>query len=253
MLVRGIDISLGALMALSAAVAGTLWQQGWPLAAVIPVALLVGTAGGALNAGLTLLGRVHPIVVTLGTMSVFRGLTLWWMRENITISGASRNLLFGEGQAMPPIVWVGIGGFILLGVVLERTLFGRSLFAVGGNPAAARRVGISPAAVWLKAYCLQGALAGLAGILYLARSGGLQPTSYEEKTLEAISAAVVGGIAITGGRGCIFGVLLGCWLLVLLTAACQFLHISTDWQRALVGAVLVVAVGADALWRRRRA
>jgi len=251
-LARGIDISLGALMALSAAVAGKLWQKELPLPAVAAVAVLVGTVGGAINAGLTLLGRVHPIVVTLGTMSVFRGLTLWWMRENITIAGSARNSLFGEGAVLPPIVWIGVGCFILLGVMLERTLFGRSLFAVGGNPAAARRVGISPARVWLKAYSSQGALAGLAGILYLARSGGLQPTSYEEKTLEAISAAVVGGVAITGGRGSIFGVLLGCWLLVLLTAACQFLHISTDWQRAVVGAVLVVAVAADALWRRRR-
>ena len=219
---------------------------------MVGVAVLVGAAGGALNATITWLGRVHPIVVTLGTMSVFRGLTLWWMRENLQISGDARNVLFGEGRALPAVVWLGGGFFILLGIALERTLFGRSLFAVGGNPAAARRVGLSPALVWLKAYAIQGALAGLAGILYLARSGGLQPTSYEEKTLEAISAAVVGGVAITGGRGSVAGVLLGCCLLALLPAVCQFLKIDTGWQRALIGAVLVVAVGADALWRGRR-
>ncbi len=95
-------------------------------------------------------------------------------------------------------------------------------------------------------------LAGLAGLLYLARSGQLQAVSYEDTTLQAIAAAVVGGVAITGGRGTVLGVLLGCLFLVALPPACEFLHIPTAWQRTLVGAVLVVAVTLDALWRRRR-
>jgi rhamnose transport system permease protein len=250
-LAGGIDISLGSLMALSAAVAGTLWERGTPWPAVIAVALLVGAGGGFVNAGLAHLGRIHPIVVTLGTMSVFRGLTRWWMQQDIQIPGATRNVLFGEGQAAPPVVWLGAGFFMLLALMLNRTMFGRSLFAVGGNAAAARRVGLSPARVCLKVFTLQGALAGLAGILFLARSGSLQTTSYEDKTLQATSAAVVGGVAITGGRGSILGVVLGCVLLVLLTMACQFLRLSTDWQQAAVGSVLVIAVTVDALWRRR--
>jgi rhamnose transport system permease protein len=250
-LAGGIDISLGSLMALSATIAGTLWARGTPWPAVIAVALLVGAGGGFLNAAMAHLGRIHPIVVTLGTMSVYRGLTRWWMRQDIQIPGATRKVLFGEGDAAPPVVWLGVALFVLLAVMLHQTMFGRSLFAVGGNPHAAQRVGLAPARVWLKAFTLQGALAGLAGILFLARSGSLQTTSYEDKTLQAISAAVVGGVAITGGRGSIFGVLLGCVLLGLLTMACQFLHVSTDWQQAAVGSVLVIAVTVDALWRRR--
>jgi rhamnose transport system permease protein len=96
-------------------------------------------------------------------------------------------------------------------------------------------------------------LAGLAGLLYLARSGSLQPVSYEDKTLEAIAAAVVGGVAITGGRGSVLGVMLGCLFLVSLPPACEHLHVATTWQRTLVGAVMVLAVTLDALWRRRQA
>jgi rhamnose transport system permease protein len=95
-------------------------------------------------------------------------------------------------------------------------------------------------------------LAGLAGFLYLARSGNVQSTSYEDKTLEAIAAAVLGGIAVTGGRGNVWGVALGCVFLVLLAPACILLKISTNWQRTLVGSVLVAAVLLDSLWRGRK-
>jgi ribose/xylose/arabinose/galactoside ABC-type transport system permease subunit len=250
-LAGGIDISLGSLMALSAAVAGDLWQQDHPLALVIPVAVLVGGAGGLLNAALTLLGRVHPIVVTLGTLSLYRGLTLWWLQSDIQITGDERAPFLGSVGGLPGFAWLGIALALTLAVVLGRTAFGRQLYAVGSNPSAARRVGLSLPRVWLAAFTLQGMLAGLAGLLYLARSGNLQPVSYEGSTLEAIGAAVVGGVAITGGRGSVLGVLLGCLLLVMLPTACLFLHIPTTWQRTLVGGITVLAVALDTLWRRR--
>lgn len=246
----GIDISLGSLMALSAAIAGGWWQQGaaWP--AVFALAVLVGTTGGLTNALLAYGGRIHPIVVTLGTMSVYRGLTRWWLPQDIHIPGSARNALFGEGDVLPPVIWFGLGGWLALSGFLSNSLFGRRLFAVGGRPEAARRLGLSPTRTAVAAYALQGAFAGLGGILFLARSGSLQPTSYEDKTLQAISAVVVGGVAITGGRGSMLGVLLGCALLVLLTMACHYLRLSTDWQQAVTGAVLVLAVLSDRAWRR---
>jgi rhamnose transport system permease protein len=101
------------------------------------------------------------------------------------------------------------------------------------------------------AFALQGALVGLAGVLYLARSGALQPTSFEDKTLEAIAAAVVGGVAVTGGRGSVWGVALGCLFLASLANAFIFLGISPLWQQTLVGTVLLAAVLIDALGRWR--
>ncbi len=247
----GLDISLGALMALSAAVAGKLWAQGAPLPAVVLAALGVGAAGGALNAALSMLGRVHPIVVTLGTMSVYRGLTLWWLGENVHVDNERRSWAVASVLGLPLAAWLGLGLLVVAWWALRHTLAGRALYAFGSNPAAAHRVGIERGPVWLKAFAIQGALVGLAGLLFLARSGGLQPTSYEEKTLDAIAAAVVGGVAITGGRGSVWGVALGCLFLVSLTPACTALQLAPTWRQALVGSVMVVAVSIDTFWRGR--
>jgi ribose/xylose/arabinose/galactoside ABC-type transport system permease subunit len=250
-LAGGIDISLGSLMALSAAVAGGCWQDGWPLALVLPLGLLIGAAGGLVNALLTLVGRVHPIVVTLGTLSVYRGMTLAWLKQDVQVPGTAREALTGPVAGLPVVVWLGLGLAVLAGLFLRRTVPGRELYAVGSNPGAAARAGVSLPRAWLTAFALQGALAGLAGLLYLARSGQLQSDSYEDKTLEAIAAAVVGGVAITGGRGSVVGVVLGCLFLASLAPACEFLNVPPTWQRTLVGAVMAVAVVLDALWRRR--
>jgi ABC-type sugar transport system ATPase subunit/ribose/xylose/arabinose/galactoside ABC-type transport system permease subunit len=249
-LAGGLDISLGALMALSAGVAGRLWQQGSPPLIVVPTALCVGLAGGLVNAALSLVGRVHPLVITLGTMSVYRGLTLWWLQEDVQIAGSARNWILTETLGVPLVSWAGLAFVALSWLALGWTIPGREVYALGNNPAAAHRVSISRARVWLKAFALQGLLTGLAGLLYLGRSGSLQPTSYEDKTMEAIAAVVVGGVAVTGGRGSVWGVACGCLFLVSLGPACIFLDISTSWQRTLVGGVMVLAVLFDSLWRR---
>jgi ABC-type sugar transport system ATPase subunit/ribose/xylose/arabinose/galactoside ABC-type transport system permease subunit len=248
----GIDISIGSQMALSAGIAGSLWEREWPLGVVLPCGIVVGAACGFVNAALTLLGRVHPIVVTLGTLSLYRGLLKWWMTQDVNLPLPLRESLIGSQAGLPVVVWVGIAAAVLVFVFLQRTISGRHLYAVGSNPAAAQRAGISRSRAWLIAFTVQGALAGFAGLAYLAQSGNLQPVSYSDKTLEAIAAAVVGGVALTGGRGSVGGVLLGCLFLVSLAPACQHLDIPRDWQRVLVGTVMVAAVALDAIWRRKR-
>src|SRR5207253_543097 len=141
LLVGGLDISLGALMALSAGAAGKLWQAGRPLYEVILMAVAVGTAGGALNALLSLLGRVHPIVVTLGTMSVYRGLTLWWLQGEVHINAAERAWLFADTAGVPLVVWLALALAVLVALWLTFTPTGRAFYAEGSNPAAAHRVG----------------------------------------------------------------------------------------------------------------
>jgi rhamnose transport system permease protein len=250
-LVGGIDISVGSLMALSAAVGGRLWEQAWPAPVVALAAVAVGGAGGFANAALSLGGRVHPIVVTLGTMSVYRGLALWLLTDEIHIAREFREWLRAEWLGFPVPAWLGLFAVLATGLLLGGTVMGREFYAVGSNPAAARRIGIHRGRVWLKAFALQGVLIGLAGFLHLAYTGNLQPVSFANKTLEAIAAAVVGGVAITGGRASAWGVLLGCVVLVVVDQACVFLGLTTTWHRTLVGAILVAAVCLDALWRKR--
>ena len=96
-------------MALSAAVAGGCWQGGWPLALVLPLGLLIGAAGGLANALLTLVGRVHPVVVTLGTLSVYRGMTLAWLKQDVQVPGTAREALTGPVAGLPVVVWLGLG------------------------------------------------------------------------------------------------------------------------------------------------
>jgi rhamnose transport system permease protein len=251
-LTGAIDISLGALMALSAAIAGTLWARGTPLPVAVGLAILIGGVGGLLNASLSLAGKVHPIVITLGTLTLYRGLIAWWMSENLGIPLGLRKWLVDPVFGLPAGAWAGAALLLLAAAFLNYTVSGREFYALGSNPAAAHRVGIERGRVWLKAFTLQGMLAGLAAFLYLARSGGLERNSFDDTTLQAIAAAVVGGVAITGGRGTVWGVALGCVLLVVLPNACTFLDISPTWQRTLVGSVLVIAVGIDGLWGRNR-
>jgi ribose/xylose/arabinose/galactoside ABC-type transport system permease subunit len=247
-----IDISLGSMMALSAAVAGRLWQNGQPLPVVVAGALGVGAAAGCLNAILTLAGRVHPIVVTLGTLSLYRGAAVWWLQESDVILPGPARLPFTTPVAgLLPVVWIALVLALGLALFLGRTVWGRQLYAVGSNAAAAQRLGISRARSWLLAFTVQGMLLGLAALLYLARSGQLQQVSHEDRTLEAIAAAVVGGVAVTGGRGTVVGVVLGCLFLATLGPACLHLDVPTIWRQSLVGAVMAVAVTLDALWRRR--
>jgi ribose/xylose/arabinose/galactoside ABC-type transport system permease subunit/ABC-type branched-subunit amino acid transport system ATPase component len=248
----GLDISLGSLMALSAAVAGRLWEADRSIALVLVTGLAVGAAGGALNAGLSLAGRVHPIVVTLGTMSAYRGLTHWWLEgKDVGLDLDQRSWALGQWLGVPVLAWLALAVLIATTLVLTSTVAGRSLYALGSNPVAARRVGIHRAHVWLGAFAVQGLLAGLAGILYLAHTGNLQATDHEDRTLEAIAAAVVGGVAITGGRGRPWKVAVGCLFLVALSRACVSLELPSQAQQVLVGFVLLTAVLLDALLQRR--
>jgi ABC-type sugar transport system ATPase subunit/ribose/xylose/arabinose/galactoside ABC-type transport system permease subunit len=249
-LAGGIDISLGALMALSAGVSAVLWQAGWPAPLALAAAALTGAVGGLLNAGLALAGRVHPIVITLGTLSLFRGLAGQVIGGVIQIPGSQRAWLFTDELGMPVLVLFGGGLAVVVWLLLTHTVAGRELYAVGGNPAAALRVGIHRGRVWLKAFALQGLLVGVAGFLALCRLGAVQDTDFDGVTLAAIAAGVVGGVAIAGGRGSAWGVVLGCLFLAALDQASVLLGVATTWQRTLTGSVLVLAVTLDTLWRR---
>jgi rhamnose transport system permease protein len=183
-------------------------------------------------------------------MSLFRGLALWLCRQNIQIDDDRRDWLITPIGGLPLVVWLGLLTVGLSWLFLSATIWGRENYALGSNPAAAHRVGIHRSRVWLRAFTVQGLLAGCAGLFFLAYTGNLQPANTPDRTLDAIAAAVVGGVAITGGRGSVLGAALGCLFLVSLPKVCAYLEVSTAWQQTLTGAVMVAAISVDRLWRR---
>jgi ABC-type sugar transport system ATPase subunit/ribose/xylose/arabinose/galactoside ABC-type transport system permease subunit len=250
-LTGGIDISFGSIMALGAATAGFLMQAGWSALVAVPAGLGVATAAGATNAAVTLVGRVHPIVVTLGTMSLYRGLTLLIIgNEDIrVVPSGFRAPIQAVVLGVPAIVWLGLAAAALAWFLLSWTVPGREAVAFGSNPRAAERTGIRRARVWLAVFTLEGLLAGVAGLISLGMTGNLQGTDHDEKTLEAIGVAVVGGVAITGGRGSVWGIWAAALLFRVLEKGWVHLHVSSYWQRSIVGALLVIAILGDRLWR----
>jgi len=251
----GIDISIGSLLALAAAIGGTtikaLGGGGDAIALGIVAGLAAGTAGGLFNASLSLAGRVHPIVVTLGTMTIFRGLLT-------TITGG--NVLAGLPQSFGSLAthsWLGLKGstwVLMAGAAgaylwLSHSRSGRHVYAIGCNTSAARFVGISRTRTWLTAYGVAGFFVGLAGMLELAQNRTMQPTMAIGYELRAICAAVIGGVAITGGRGSVVGVLLGALLLTMIENGLVLWQVSGAKYELVIGGLLLPAVLLDRLLR----
>ncbi|MBI3840194.1 MAG: ATP-binding cassette domain-containing protein [Planctomycetia bacterium] len=255
-LAGGIDISLGSLLALAAGVGGLVLKLPYSPAVTLPAgilaALAVGTAGGLTNAGLTLLGRVHPIVVTLGTMTIYRGLLISLTGGDTITDLPSAYVRWSSTQVL------GINGSVVLSavtavavyVLLNHLRCGRHLLALGSSPRAARLVGISQSRIWLLAFGIGGILAGLAGLLELSQTGAMQSGMGNGYELQAIAAAVIGGVSISGGRGSVLGVCLGALLLSLIYNAVVLWEISRYHASLITGGLLLVAVLVDLAWRR---
>ena len=253
----GIDISIGSLLALCAATAGLILQVDLPTIVLIPLAiaaaLLVGTAGGLLNASIALWGRVHPIVVTLGTMSIYRGLVILLM-EDREITNVPRPFEWlaqhSSGfRSMIPISAIVVG-WMAWWLFFQRS--GRHLFAVGASRSAAHQAGISHGRVWLTAFGVGGLMAGIAGVLQLAQAGQMQSNLAQGWELAAIAVAVIGGTSITGGKGSVAGVLLGAVLLALLESALVRWNVPQNQVTLFVGALILVAVLPQVLVERWR-
>ena len=258
-LAGGIDISIGSLVGLSAAVTALILKSTLPEIVSIPLAVMAGVAtgalGGSLNAAIALAGRVHPIVVTLGTMTVYRGIVI------LLLSGKAMTGLpdaFGHLAVHPAS---GLRGLILVAAVVVAVLAfwlrycrsGRHVYAIGSSPSAARLCGVSQTRTWLLAFSVSGGLAGLTGVMTLAHTQQMQARLGAGWELSAIAIAVIGGVSITGGRGTVFGVVLGAILLRLVNSALVRWGIPDAQVDLFVGGMLLLAVLLDLAWRRRLA
>ena len=251
-LARQIDISIGSQFSVCAVVAGSLAQAGWPMPAVAGGTLLAGGAMGAINGGLVAIGW-PSIVVTLATMVIWRE-SLRWVRQGAAVHTPAAFQWFGQSQLTGEIVLVGVAGavFVLFACGLRWLSAGRAIYAVGSDQEAARLAGIRPRRVILSVFIVMGILTALAALLEVVRFPLVDPNAGLGRELEVIAAVVVGGVAISGGRGTLIGVLIGVALLGIIPSALTFLHVQSQWAKAIQGTIILLAVASDGLIRRAR-
>lgn len=247
----GIDLSVGSVLAFCGAVCAWLVAGDLSIWLAIPISLLLGAGLGAVNGIVVGTGGVQPFVATLVAMTMLRGATLVFTdgRPITTGTGAAADAFWSVGGGyllgIPvPVVIAGVV-FAVCGLVLTRTRFGRYTYAVGGNEVVARLSGIRVNVEKTTIYALSGLLAALAGVILTARLESAQPTAGAGYELDAIAAVVVGGTSLSGGKGTLFGTLVGALIIGVLNNALNLMDVSSYYQMIAKGAVILLAVLAD--------
>nr|WP_229671671.1 ribose ABC transporter permease [Lentibacillus kapialis] len=248
-LTAGIDLSVGSLLALgSALTAGLLTSEMDPLLAVL-LGLLIGFGLGAINGLIITKGKVAPFIATLATMTIYRGATLVYT-DGMPITGLSDSFAFEMigggyvfGVPFPAILMLVV--FLILFFVLNKTVFGRQVYAVGGNEEVSVLSGIKADRVKIWVYSLTGMLSVLAGMILTSRLNSAQPTAGEMFELDAIAAVVIGGTSLMGGRGRITGTLIGALIIGVIDNGLNLMNVSSFYQQIVKGGVILLAVLLD--------
>lgn len=248
-LTGGIDLSVGAILALSSALTAGFIVSGLDPILAIMVGCIIGAILGMINGLLITKGKMAPFIATLATMTIFRGLTLVYTDGN-PITGLGSNYafqLFGRGYflGIPVPAITMLLTFIVLWVLLHKTPFGRRTYAIGGNEKAALISGIKVPRVKIMIYSLAGFMSALAGAILTSRLNSAQPTAGTSYELDAIAAVVLGGTSLSGGRGRIVGTLIGVLIIGVLNNGMNLLGVSSFYQSVVKGIVILIAVLLD--------
>jgi ribose transport system permease protein len=250
----GIDLSVGSVVALSAYLTADLMARGVAIPLAILAGLGCGLLAGALNGLLITKGQLPPFIVTLGTMSLLRGLVLIYS-QGAPVYGVPpefKAIIAGRFLGVPMPVLIAAVIAILAWLTLQYTPFGQQVIAIGGNEEAARLSGINVHRRLISVYMISGMLAGVAALILTARLGAAEPISGTGYELNAIAAAVMGGASLAGGQGSILGTVIGALIMGSLQNGLTLNNVPAFYQQVAVGAVIIVAVFVDQ-WRRRKA
>lgn len=251
MLCRQIDISVGSQFGLCAVLAGNALASGAPLAFALPLAATAGAAMGALNGALVAWLGLPSIVVSLATMVTWAEvLRLVQQGRFINLPANVQWLGLSQASGQATLLLASLALLAAAAWLLKNGSGGRHLYAVGSDAEAARLAGINPKAVTFWVFVLIGALAGMASVFNLVQSPQVDPKCGTGLELRAIAAAVVGGIAVNGGRGSLWGAFAGLLLLATVNPALTFLHVEAYWEKAIQGLVILLAVVADGVRTR---
>jgi len=249
----GIDLSVGSLVALSGVVLGSALHGGLPVPVAVGLCLLTGAACGLVNGALVTRGRLPPFIATLGMMSMARGAALLYTNGR-PISGFDagfRAVATGRPLMIPTPVLLMAAVYAAGHFVLTRTVFGRYVYAIGGNEEATRLSGVRVGAYKTAVYVLSGVTSATAAVTLTARLNSAQPIAGIMYELDAIAATVIGGTSLMGGSGSLAGTLVGALIMGILRNGLNLLGISSFLQQVVIGAVIVAAVLLDSLLTSR--
>jgi ribose transport system permease protein len=258
----GIDLSVGTLMTFCAVMAGVLLTNlGLPLPVGIVGALVTGAISGAVSGTLIAKAKVPPFIATLGMMLVLKGLALVvcsdkpiYFSDTPGFSSISQDSLIGDFIPSVPIPNAALIFFLLAGVatlVLNNTSLGRYTFAIGSNEEAVRLSGVNVDRWKIAIYSMSGGICGVAGLLLASRINSAQPALGQGYELDAIAAVVIGGTSLSGGAGTILGTIIGAFIMSVLTNGLRILSVAQEWQFVVTGVIIILAVYADMLRKRR--
>lgn len=248
-LTDAIDLSVGSVLALSTALCAGMIVNGVPVGLAMLLALVIGVLLGCVSGVLVTKGRLQPFIATLITMTVYRGLTMIFTNgKPISDLGDSFTLkVVGKGNfyhiPIPVILLLLI--FIGFYILLQKTTFGRAIYATGSNAKCAKLAGINIHKTKIIAYAISGFMAALSGLILLSRLGSAQPTLGDGYELDAIAAVALGGTSMSGGRGKIYGTLVGVLIIAVLNNGLNILGVSSYYQDVIKGLVILVAVLSD--------
>lgn len=248
LLTAGIDLSVGSIMFVSAVIAGKMVLAGYPMALAFAVILSIGIVYGALNALLITRLHVIPFIVTLATLYIGRGFGLW-ISETRVMNLPDRLQQLGTGwvAGLPVPIWIFLLVLLISYLTLSWTTFGRRIYAIGNDPEAAKKAGINTAGLLFSVYVISGFLAALGGLVSVAQLGSVAPKFGEQREFAAIAAAVLGGTSLFGGRGNVFGTVLGAILIQTVENGLVIMNANVYIYPLVTSSIIFLAVMIDSM------
>ena len=245
MMTGGIDLTVGSIAGVSGAVTALFVTRGtMPLILAMLVSIVLGAIIGLVTGFVISRTGIPPFIMTLGMQITLRG-ACYLICEGKPIGNLPDNLVnlgLGDIGGIPVPIFFMVGSFIVVGIILSRTSFGRSVYATGGNYQAAFHSGINAKRVVMTAYMISGICAALAGIILTARNASAQPTAGNTFETEAIAACAMGGVSFNGGKGAVVGIFFGALLMGIINNAMNLMYISSYWQQVVKGIVIIGSV-----------
>jgi ribose/xylose/arabinose/galactoside ABC-type transport system permease subunit len=246
-----IDLSVGSQIAVIGMLAGNMMNvYHLPIAAVIPLSLAAGLVFGAFNGFFITVFKLNPFITTLASMQIMRGICFLindgssYVLADPLFQFIGRHRIFGT---IPLSLVIMLVCYLIFSIIGRRTVFGRTIYMVGGNPQASFLAGIKVNRVKMILYMIHGLMAGIAALLLSAQTGAALPQAAGDINMQALSAVILGGAGLAGGRGTILGTLFGVLVLCTLNNGMVMLNIPSFWQQVVIGSVLIISVSIDAI------